>query len=142
MRRYLVVANQTLGGAHLREVVTERMALGPCTFHIVVPATAPEDHVTYTEGGAHEIAEERLARGMDWFRELGAEVSGAVGDQRPMLAIGDAMIEQEFDEIIVSTLPAGMSRWLKQDLPSRIRRKTELPVTHLIGEPFPAGHAP
>ncbi len=138
MRRCLVVANQTLGGAHLRDVVTERMAQGPCTFHIVVPATAPEEHATYTEGEAQEVAQERLDRAMGWFRGLGAEVGGEVGDARPMLAIGDAMIEREFDEIIVSTLPAGVSRWLKQDLVSRIRRKTELPVTHLIGEPFPA----
>jgi hypothetical protein len=52
MRRYLVVANQTLGGGHLVGKVRECLQDGPCGFHIVVPATPPRDHWTYTEGEA------------------------------------------------------------------------------------------
>ena len=39
MRRYLVVANQTLGGEELWAAIRERMAGGECHFHLVVPAT-------------------------------------------------------------------------------------------------------
>ena len=133
MRRYLVVANQTLGGGHLEAKVAECLKEGPCTFHVVVPATHPNDHLAWTEGEAHRLARERLERALDWFKSLGAECTGQIGDARPMLAIGDVLVTQSFDEIILSTLPSGLSRWLRQDLPARVRREFGLPVTHLIG---------
>ncbi len=48
---------------------------------------------------------------------------------------------EPFDEIILSTLPPGMSRWLKMDLPHRVEAVYGLPVTHIIGQPSPA-HGP
>ena len=39
MRRYLVVANQTLGGDELLTAIRERMAGGDSHFHLLVPAT-------------------------------------------------------------------------------------------------------
>jgi hypothetical protein len=60
MRRYLVVANQTLGSNELYEEVRACLASGPCTFHIVVPATPPTEHLTWTEGEAHALARDRL----------------------------------------------------------------------------------
>ena len=135
MRRYLVVANQTLGGSHLADQVRERMASGPCAFHVLVPATAPADQSVWTEGEAVAVAEERLEAALRRFRELGAEVHGLVGDASPMEAIGDAMADQEFDEIILSTLPPGISRWLRQDLPRRVEKAFDVPVTHVVAEP-------
>jgi GABA permease len=134
VRRYLVVANQTLAGPHLANTVRERLAAGSCTFHVVVPATAPADHPVWTEGEAVALAEERLDVALKRFRDLGAEADGEVGDPSPMEAIRDATVDREFDEIILSTLPAGLSRWLKQDLPHRVEKAFDLPVTHLIGE--------
>jgi hypothetical protein len=133
MHRYLVVANQTLGGSHLEQAVRDRVAQGECTFHIVVPATRPADHLVWTEGEAHEIARERLEQAMEWFKAHGASCTAEIGDARPMLAIGDALVADRFDEIILSTLPIGMSRWLRQDLPARVRREFGVPVTHVIG---------
>lgn len=134
MRRYLVVANQTLGGPALAEKVRACLAEGPCSFHIVVPASRPHETFVWTEGEAREIASERLERALTWFRKTGAEVTGDVGDANPMLAIADALLVSTFDEIIVSTLPPGISRWLKQDLPARARRRFSIPVTHVFGE--------
>jgi hypothetical protein len=138
MRRYLVVANQTLGGGSLSEAVKQRMAAGPASFHLVVPATRPHDHMVWTEGEAHEVARGNLERALGWFRSIGADVTGEIGDQQPMLAIGDALIAQPYDEIILSTLPAGASRWLRQDLPARVRRAYGIAVTHVIGEASPS----
>ncbi len=132
MRRYLVVANQTLGGEHLIEKVRQCMESGPCRFHIVVPATPPKELIPWTEGEAIEIAQSRLDRALGRFRELGADAGGEVGDRNPMLAIEDALRGGQFEEIILSTLPPGMSRWLKLDLPSRVAAHFGLPVTHLI----------
>jgi hypothetical protein len=134
MRRYLVVANQTLGGDHLLEKVREIVESEPSVFHIVVPATPPGEHLTYTEGEALAIAQRRLEQGLSRFRDLGVEVDGHVGDPSPLLAIEDALRKDEFDEVILSTLPPGMSRWLKLDLPHRVERSCNLPVTHLIAD--------
>ncbi|HEX6208534.1 MAG TPA: hypothetical protein VF058_09300 [Actinomycetota bacterium] len=138
MRRYLVVANQTLGGAHLVRRLRAAAARGPCSFFFLVPATPPQDHATWTEGEAEALAGERLARALIRARELGVEVDGDVGDPDPVQAIADAMIDDRYDEIIVSTLPPGISRWLKLDLPHRVERRFDVPVTHVVGEPEPA----
>jgi len=133
VRRYLVVANQTLGGEHLIEKVRQCMEDGPCGFHIVVPATPSGEHLTWTEGEAVAIAQDRLNRALMRFEELGADASGEVGDRNPMLAVEDALRDGQFDEIILSTLPPGVSRWLKLDLPSRVASHFGLAVTHLVG---------
>jgi hypothetical protein len=138
VRRYLVVANQTLAGEHLVKEIRARLSAGPCLFHVLVPATAPGDHAVWTEGEAHAIAQRNLDQALETFRKLGADADGEIGDENPLGAIGDVLREQEFDEIILSTLPAGVSRWLKQDLVSRVERSFAVPVTHVVGDSEPA----
>lgn len=135
MPRYLVVANQTLGGEHLLGKVRECLSAGPSSFHVVVPATPPREHLTWTDDEARDVAERRLEAALTRFRELGAEADGEVGDADPVQAIGDALRADQFDEIILSTLPAGPSRWLRRDVLHRVSAATDLPVTHVIGEP-------
>jgi hypothetical protein len=60
----------------------------------------------------------------------GSEVTGAVGDAEPLMAMQDAINLGSYDEIIVSTLPRRISRWLKLDLVSKARA-LGLPVTHV-----------
>lgn len=134
-RRILLVANQTAGGDHLLHEVRRRMAAGPCTFTLLVPASPPEDHPAWTEGEAHALAEHRLEAALAKLRAAGAEVSGVVGDEDAYSAIGDVLLETPHDEIVLSTLPAGVSRWLKADLPSRVARRYNLPVTTITATP-------
>ena len=65
---------------------------------------------------------ERAARG---------RVEGLVGGPDPFDAVERAVHEGDFDEIIVSTLPKHLSKWLKLDLPHRVERATGKPVTHV-----------
>lgn len=132
-RRILIVANQTAGGSHLRQAVRKRIEEGPCVFTLLVPSTAPPE-VVWTEGQAHAAAEERMREAVEGLREVGAEVQGVVGVQRPIHAITDVLVENPHDEIIVSTLPVGISRWVKQDLPHRVERVFRLPTTHVVAE--------
>jgi hypothetical protein len=133
MRRYLVVANRTLGGNHLTAKVRECLAAGPSEFHVLVPASHNGRDFTWTEGTDRAAAEARLAEAMARFRTLGAVVTGEVGDTNPMEAIGDVLRRESFDEIILSTLPPGVSRWLGHDLPTRVRKQHGLPVQHIVG---------
>jgi hypothetical protein len=132
MRRYLVVANQTLMSEELRAAVRERLGAPPCRFHVVVPATPPREQVFWTEGAALVVARERLEEALSWMHAEGAITTGSIGDADPVLAVLDAMPRDQFDEIVVSTLPPGLSRWIRQDLPHRLARRTELPVCHVV----------
>lgn len=140
MRRYLVVANLTLGGDHLLEKVRACAAEEPTQFHIVVPATPPQEGLTWSEEGARAAAQERLVEALRRFRELGVDVDGEVGSNRPLEAIGSALARGHFAGIILSTLPAGASRWLGMDLPHRVERSFGLPVTHVVAEDVPVAH--
>jgi hypothetical protein len=135
MPTYLIVANQTIGGAELLDKITELSAAGPCDFYLVVPATAPKEHLTWTEGEARTIAARRLEEGLARLREAGVTVEGEVGEASPVMAVDDALRHRDVDHVIVCTLPIGMSRWLKLSLPNRIERKHKVPVTHLVVQP-------
>ena len=137
MKDYLVVANQTLGGAHLIEELQRRVDEGPCRFHVVVPANFNPDLWTHTLEQAQTVAYERLHEAIGRFEELGVEVDGQVGDERPLDAIQDALRRWLCDEVILSTLPAGASRWLKMDLVSRASRTLPVPVTHVEATRMP-----
>lgn len=125
--KYLVVANQTLGGEQLIETVRFRQMEG-AAFHVVVPATEPRDQHVYAEGDAREIAQRRLDEALARFRDEGADVTGEVGDPDPLEAIDAAANADTYSGLIISTLPSRTSRWLKVDLPTRAERHTGLPV--------------
>jgi hypothetical protein len=140
MRSILVVANQTLGGEALTRRMRDATGAQPCRFHLAVPATPPSHMLAWSEGEAHVIAQRRLD---DALRRLGREgltVTGEVADPSPLMAIADALRHDRYDEVILSTLPVGVSRWLHLDLPSRIRRRFGVPVSHVVAdaEPLPA----
>jgi GABA permease len=146
------VANQTLGGNELVELIGQRAKSEPSEFFIVVPATPSIDfvlgaHAMPVMGGlpavpdsperARALAKERLEMALAQFEAAGATVEGRVGDPDPVRAVETALRGRQFDEIIVSTLPSRISRWLRQDLPRRLENKTGLPVTH-VGASKPA----
>jgi hypothetical protein len=130
MRRYLVVGNQTLGGDPLRARLQEKLAEGPCQFRVVVPASHPAG--AWTDGEVRAMAQRRLEAALTAFGALGAEVTGEVGDASPVRAVADALLEGSYDEIILSTLAPGPSRWLRQDVVHRIQRTFSVPVTHVV----------
>ena len=107
----------------------------PSSFLVVVPATPPREHL-WTEGEARATGHSRSDAALARFAELEAEVEGEVGDENPMLAIGDALRDHgPFDEIVISTLPKGLSKWLKVDLPHRAEASFGLRVTHVVEGP-------
>jgi hypothetical protein len=133
MRRYLIVANQTLLGEALLARVRDCLAAGPCEFHLVVPASHVPGRATHREDLDRAAAAERLKDGLERFRALGIDVEGEVGDTRAIDAVRDALRHAgPFHEVIVSTLPRGVSRWLHQDLPHRIHRTFELPTSTVV----------
>ena len=149
VRRYLIVANQTLAGEQIPRLVAERAAAGPAEFHLLVPATrsketqrlmtgvadpmsgytvvAPED-LAAARMHDRQQAEERLATFLVRLAEHRDRLTSEVGGHDPFAAIARVMERSSFDEIIISTLPGSISRWLKMDLPSRVERAFTVPV--------------
>jgi hypothetical protein len=125
--RCLVVANQTLGGVALMQTVSRRASEG-MHIHVVVPATEPADVPAPADGTAAETARRRLHEALERMRAAGVSVTGTVGAADPMQAIRDAVAADRYDEIVISTLPAGLSRWMRMDLPHRALREFKLPV--------------
>jgi hypothetical protein len=128
----LVVANRTAESPELLEALKRRAAEGDAVFSLLVPATphgvawAADMH----SGGGE--AEQHMENAVERMRAEGLDVSaGKVGDPDPVAAVQDEVNFTKYDEIVVSTLPGGISKWLKLDLPHRVERSTGLPVTHV-----------
>jgi GABA permease len=138
----LVVANQTIGSAELSKAISDRVAEGSRHFHLLVPVpptppSAISVGLAAVESAAtafmvlpdlRALAEERLATGLDWLRSLGADATGEVGAVDTVAAV-TALVERDgYEEVIVSTLPSRLSKWLRQDLPRKIEKHVSVPV--------------
>jgi hypothetical protein len=138
----LVVAHQTAATPGLLEVVRERAERSPAKFHLVVPRLPHGMHkvVDPQDTGrddAQQVLEEALPK---LSQAAGSQVTGGLGDAEPLMAIQDAVNLSHYDEIIISTLPTRVSRWLKLDLVSKTKG-LGLPVTHVEAVESPVGAA-
>src|SRR3954466_3106604 len=121
MPNVLVLANETIGGAKLLGAVRERAGRGDdVRFHVVVPRTRPRHGNVIYDDVVHDSAQGRVDLALEFIHDLGARGDGEVGDQDPFNAAMDALQRHPIDEIIVSTLPASTSSWVKRDLIERL----------------------
>ena len=77
---------------------------------------------------ARRRAERRLDQMVDAIRAAGGKATGRVGEEDVTAAVRTLLEERSFDEIIISTLPTGISRWLKTGVPRQVARMTDIPV--------------
>jgi hypothetical protein len=132
--RVLVVANKTAGSEELIAAMRERAERGPAEFVLLIPATPkglthvidPHEREQHAEDHCQAAAERLRAEGLPVLR-------AKPGDAEPLAAVEDELNADgdSYDEIIVSTLPKHLSKWLKLDLPSKVRGLTDKPVEHV-----------
>lgn len=133
MKRILIVANRTLLEQHLLDEVRRRREAGPVQVHVLVPASHPRGR--WSDAEVEDAARLRLAELLDLLAMAGIGATGEIGDASPVLAVEDSLrLHGRPDEIIVSTLPAGISAWLARGAVRRIAARTALPVTHVVAE--------
>jgi hypothetical protein len=142
----LLVANKTLGSGEVADFVRNRMAKDECQFTLLVPAAprgnreptrltgglaSASEGVMSSDAGEdnYEHARSRLQYGLEILRSLGATVDGDIGDPDPAKAINEVLKRGQFDEVALSTLPKGVSRWLRLDIPHQVERRFHIPVT-------------
>jgi hypothetical protein len=128
--RILVVANKTAATPALLDAVRERASRGPCEFTLLVPnATHGLHKVVDPEDQSQNEAETTIELALPLLEEAaGGPVDAMIGVPEPLAAIQDAVNLHGFDELIISTLPTRVSKWLKLDLPHKVAA-LGLPVT-------------
>jgi hypothetical protein len=134
----LIVARRTAHSPQLLAAVARRADQGPCNFTLLVPAFPRGlQQVGGSVDPGQRAAERRIAAAVPLLsRAAGSEVVAVVGAQEPLAAVRDALQLLGFDEVILSMLPAQVSRWLHLELPGKIRA-LGVPVTEVIGAQTP-----
>lgn len=120
----LVLANQTATSDELLETLTTRGSNTPIRLELVVPPVGPDP-------ACRSEAEQQLDEALRRMNDAGLEATGLVGDSDPLAAVLEVYEPTRHDEIMVSTLPASISRWMGFDLPARVGRATGALVTHV-----------
>jgi hypothetical protein len=127
----LILANETIAGKALLDRIRERSEEG-ARFFVVVPQTKPRHGNVIYDEVVRDSAQVRVDLALEFIRDLGAVGEGEVGDADPFNAAMDATRAQPIDEILVSTLPATSSGWLRRDLIERLQEETGVPVEHVV----------
>jgi nucleotide-binding universal stress UspA family protein len=149
MGRYLVVANQTLGGDELVDKLEELVDEPPTELWLLVPVTDTEGRhqwdyppIDRVIPEAHEIAAAlaagRLEHELARLRRAGVTADGEVVSADPLARAQELLDGQPFDGVVVATLPRRLSRWLLMDLPHRLARLSDVPVIHVEGSAGPS----
>jgi hypothetical protein len=127
----LVVANKTASSPELLEALRTRADQGPARFHLVVPSSPRGASWAFDMHSGQSDAEHDLEGALGRIRALGLDVDGEVGDPDPVAAVSDSAHAGNYSEVIVSTLPKHLSKWLKLDVAHKVAHATGLPVKHV-----------
>ena len=131
--RILVIANETIGGRALIDVIRKKSEGVRANVLVVAPAlVTPLQHLTSDEDPGRAAARERLDASLATLRSLGITAQGEVGDAQPLQAIEDALRTFGADEIIISTHPEGRSHWLEIGVVNGARARFAVPITHVV----------
>ncbi len=132
--RILVVANETVAGRALIDAVKRHGEEGPLSVHVICPQNQPRHGFVIYDETVRDAAENRLMMTLAQLREEGIEATGEIMDPDPYAAVMDALGEQDYDQIVISTHPETRSGWLRQGLVDRVARATRRPVEHVVVE--------
>jgi len=131
--RILVVANETVGGRALRDVIEQKSAGRRANVLVVAPTQpSPLQHLASDEDSARAQARKRVDSSLAKLREAGIPARGEIGEADPLQAIEDALRTFGPDEIVISTHPEGRSHWLERGVVSGARARFAVPITHVV----------
>jgi hypothetical protein len=133
MRHILVVANETVAGESLIEVLREQAEQGPIRVTVVCPISQPRHGTVVYEDTRRASARRRLDRTLATLRDAGISAHGVVVDTDPVNAVRDALAQEAVDEIVISTHPEQRSGWVRRDVVEAVRKVAgRIPVEHVV----------
>jgi GABA permease len=131
--RILVIANETLSGAALRDEIEHRAGGADTDVFVVCPALNTKlKHWTSDDDAARASAHARLDSMLDALDRDGLKAAGDIGESDPVQAMEDALRVFGADEVIISTHPLGRSNWLERDVVRKARERFDVPITHVV----------
>jgi hypothetical protein len=131
--RILVIANETVGGGELRDLLRQKSEGVRERVLVVCPALNSQvRHWASDEDGARAAAQRRLDASLGQLRGAGIQAEGEVGDDDPLQAIEDALRTFGADEIVIATHPEGRSNWLERNVVGAARGRFDVPITHVV----------
>jgi GABA permease len=137
--RVLVLANETVEGAELMDELRAIDRAGNAKYLICVPANPIDTGQSMHAGAVYlwdatiQAAQERLDRTLELLRAEHLDVSGELGDYRPLRALANAVTEFSPDRLVICTHPVEQSAWLRYDVVDRAREAyPNLPVDHVV----------
>lgn len=111
-RRVLIVAHKSVAAPSLVDEVRARVAAGPCRLALLIPDASDPEVAAWTLRRARRMIS----------KAVGVPVDGIVSEgEDPYAGIAAALREDDYDEVLISTLPEAGSQWLRDDLPARVR---------------------
>src|SRR4029079_9828021 len=132
MKSVLGVAHAKRAGRPLIDAVRRHAEGEDVHVHVISPQNQPKHGYVIYDEHVRDAAENRLQMTLALMREAGIEADGEVMDPDPYSAVMDALGEQDYDEIVISTHPETRSGWLRQGLVDRVARATRRPVEHVV----------
>jgi hypothetical protein len=132
VKRVLVVANETVAGTPLIDAVRRRADGDEVQVHVISPQNQPKHGYVIYDEHVRDAAQNRLEMTVALLREAGIKADGEVMDPDPYSAVMDALGDEDYDEIVISTHPETRSGWLRQGLVDRVQRATRRPVEHVV----------
>jgi len=140
-KRVLVLANETVTADELIAELHKIDDDGDAEYFVCVPANPVDTHQAERKGAVFlweatvEAAQKRLNFTLETLQAQGLTADGALGDYRPLRALAEAVESFHPDQIVISTLPAAHSVWLRHDVVDRAREAHQIPVTHVESDP-------
>ena len=132
-KRILVIANETVAGDTLHQMIRQKSEGYRTNVLVVAPAQpSPLQHLASDDDPGRRAALERVDASLAKLREAGFSAQGQVGDPDPVQAIEDALRTFGPDEIIISTHPEGRSHWLERGVVESARDRFAVPITHVV----------
>jgi len=132
-RRILVIANETVEGDTLHDMIRQKSEGYRTNVLVVAPATpSPLQHIASDDDPGRRAAQERVDASLAKLREAGLSAHGQVGEPDPLQAIEDALRTFGPDEIVISTHPEGKSHWLERGVVEHARDRFAVPITHVV----------
>jgi hypothetical protein len=132
-RHVLVIANETVVGHKLIDVLTQRAASGPLRVTVLAPVTQPSQGYVVYDHTRRASARRRLDQTLAQLREAGIPADGLTVEADPVDVVRDGIHQLEPDEVIVSTHPQLKSGWLRRNKVEQMQRVAgHLPFEHIV----------
>jgi hypothetical protein len=129
----LVMANETVAGRALADLLERKAKTGPLQVSVVAPVNQPRQGYVVYYDTRRAAARRRLDRTLELLRKAGIRAEGVVVESDPVSALRDAIEQLEPDEVVVSTHPQQKSGWLRRNLVEQMRRVAgRRPFEHVV----------